>query len=116
MTVSETSRAALELLAASAGALLRDLEALEPGSDPDYGPLGAVTNLRRYLAILRKGRSDDDVSTALKGANLLTTVNKGVADSDLGEAGKALGAKAFAVARNASDAGRSLRADAGMPF
>jgi hypothetical protein len=111
MTISPTSRAALERLYASASAFLRDLEAMEPESD---GSRGAAGNVRRYLAILRKGWSDDDTLAALKGANLLTTINKGMADSGLDEAERTICENAFAVCKDASDAARSLRADAAM--
>ena len=118
MSISPSTRAVLEHLSASANDLLRDLDAMETPVEVEAGecPPRAAPKVRGYLMILMKGWSEDDAITALKGANLLTGINEGVSDTDLGQAKEALGAKAFAVTKDAFYAAERLRSDAGMPF
>jgi len=73
-------------------------------------------NVRRYLALLIEGRAADDAGIALRGANLLTTVNKGVGDAEMTSEERAIAERAFTVIKDAIDAARSLRADVGMAF
>lgn len=109
-TLSPPSHASLERLAASVRDLLAaiDRHPLAPDLHRDVGE-----NVRRYLAILIGGWSTADVPATLRGANLLTTVDKGVADAATAGATPAIGEKAFAVTRAAIAAARQLRADAG---
>lgn len=73
-----------------------------------------LENIGRYVALIEQGRSSDDPVPALKGANLLTTVNKGVGDAEQEPADRNLAELAFEVTRRAIDAARSLRDDAGV--
>lgn len=118
MTISQETHAAIEKLAAATGDLLRDLEAARDAAVIDGGDAwsDAADNVRRYLAMLRDGQAADDASAALRGANLLTTVNKGVGDAEIATEERVLGEKAFAVMKDAITAAAHLRQDAGLPF
>ena len=116
--VSVPSHAALDRLTRSTGDLLETLDAEAAGSDPDTvdGWAAVADNVRCYLALLIEGRAADDAGIALRGANLLTTVNKGVGDAEITSEERVIAERAFTVTKDAIDAARHLRADAGMAF
>ncbi len=118
MTLSAQTRSALERLVISGNGLLQALGTMAAASDPATGARWSdvADNVRRYLATLTAGRSAGDVRTALRGANLLTTVNKGVGDTDTSSEGRMIAERASAVSRDGIEAARHLRADAGMAF
>lgn len=117
MTISSKSVTALNSLAISTHELLQSIKeccepqlAIEPiGSD-------ATANIERYLALMTKGLHERDAQLALQGANLLTTVNKGINDAEITVNQALISDKAYEVMLNAITAAKYLRADAGMPF
>jgi hypothetical protein len=117
-TLSAPSHAALDRLTRSTGDLLETLDAVAAGADPDTvdGCAAVADNVRRYLALLIEGRTADDAGIALHGANLLTTVNKGVGDAEITSEERVIAERAFTVTKDAIYAARHLRADAGMAF
>lgn len=60
--------------------------------------------------------SENDAVLALRGANLLTTINNGVSDLATSPADRPLGEKAFYVTRAAIATAKSLRADVGIGY
>lgn len=116
--ISPGSMAVLQRLVAAAEDLLVDLRVaidLYGERTPATGP-NAADNVERYLTLIAEGVSSNDAAVALRGANLLTTVNKGVGDLETSPADRPLGEKAFDVTRAAIVAAKSLRADVGIGF
>lgn len=118
MTLSVETRALVERLVTSSRTLLQTVEAVAESPDPATSAKWSdvADIIRRYLAMLIEGQSTDDAKAALRGANLLTTVNKGVGDAEILGEEKPVSEYAFDVTKDAIAAARHLRADAGMAF
>ncbi|OWK30948.1 hypothetical protein [Sphingomonas mucosissima] len=116
--ISPGSMLALQRLAAAADDLLVDLQAAiylygerTPPKDPS-----AADDVARYLALVAERVSTNNAELALRGANLLTTVNKGVGDPETSPADRPPTEKAFNVLRAAIAAAQSLRGDVGTHY
>lgn len=117
MTISSKSLTALKSLVASTHELLADLrEYCESQPATERTGSDAAANVERYLALVMRGWQENDVQLALKGSNLLTTVNKGINDADTTVNQELISDKAYRVMLNAIAAANHLRADAGMLF
>lgn len=116
--LSAPARIALDRLVRSASELLAMLDAVAADPDPATaaGWSAVAANVRRYRALLAKGCAADDAGMALRGANLLTTLARGVGDAEPPGTDGRIAALALAVTRDALDAARPLRADIGLPF
>ncbi len=116
--LSASARTALDRLVCSTGELLETLDAVAADPDPATatGWSAVAIIVRRYLALLAEGHAADDAGIALRGANLLITVVKGVGDAELPGTDGRIAGLALAVTRDAIDAARALRADAELSF
>ena len=116
MTISQQSFAGLEALSVAVTDLVDAIEARHvTGKATAIGPWTPVLdNLTRYVALIAQARSSNDPVTALKGANLLTTINKGGGDAEQEPVDHVLAEQAFMVTQRAIYAARSLRDDAGI--
>jgi hypothetical protein len=108
MTVSPALDAAIADLRIATRALLAELRDDEADAERWADIAHTVT---RYLQMVEQAMTAGDAATARTGLNLLTTVNKGVADREASPRDAALGAKAFAVSRAAIEAAKCLRDD-----
>lgn len=118
MTISPQSSAALDRLIALTQDLLAEMASADDlyPSAPGSGWSGAMETVQRHLALAVEGRAADDAALALRGANLLTTANKGVGDLETSPADRPISEKAFAVTRAAIDAAKHLRSDMSLGF
>ncbi len=118
MTLAMETRSSVEKLMTSGGKLLQSVETMAENSDclTSAKWSDVADSVRRYLAMLVDGQSADDAKIPLRGANLLTTVNKGIGDAEMTSEERVVAERAFTVTKDAIDAARHLRADAGMAF
>jgi hypothetical protein len=76
----------------------------------------SAETIDRYRKIMRNGALGGNAQEALRGANLLTTVNKGVSDRERGEDDPAITSQARALSAKAIHAAKSLRHDLGILY
>lgn len=113
MNVSDRTQASLDLLKASTDRLLALLhqESLRH-DDADQNGIGdAIGTITRYQRLLREGLAGNDVDLIRRSVNLLTTVNKGVADSVATAENELISEQAFQVFRAATATAANIRAD-----
>jgi hypothetical protein len=104
MTITESSMNLIHEVDLLAGEVLSAVSNNDPKS---------ADTIARYQEIMRNGALGGNAQEALRGANLLTTVNKGVSDRERGEDDPAITSQARALSAKAIQAARSLRRDLG---
>ena len=107
MTITEISMNLIHEVDLLAGEVLSAVS----NNDPE-----SANTIARYREIMRNGALDGNAQEALRGANLLTTVNKGVADREQEEDDPAITSQARALSVKAIQTARSLRHDIGIPY
>lgn len=75
----------------------------------------SADTIARYRQILRNGVSNGSAPEALRGANLLTTVNKRVSDRERKGDDATITSRAHALSSKAIHAAKILRQDLGIP-
>ncbi|WP_133030883.1 hypothetical protein [Sphingomonas sp. PP-CE-1G-424] len=107
MMIAETSINLIHELDLLAGEVLFSVS----NNDPE-----SANTIARYREIMRNGALDGNAQEAFREANLLTTVNKGVADREREEDDPAITSQARALSAKAIHTARSLRHDLGIPY
>ena len=114
MTLSVEAQEQVRRLLDSASDLLKKLASLK--DDSRSGVSDAMQNLQRYADLLTSGLDTASLDTALRGANLMTTVNKGLSDAVATDRAPEIATLAFELSKHAIHVAKLLRTERGGPL
>ena len=112
MTLSSEAEHDVRALLGLASNLMRNLASIRKSS----GASGVATIMQRYTDILESSLSTGSLDEALRGANLMTTVNKGVNDIVATAVVPTITASAYELSMAAIKVAERLRAERGGPL